>query len=171
MYHVVVCPPQQGEPNDIDADDKPESPEDVPKHEQKMKCARVIRTNYSLLYGHLDAGKLLSKLPEKDLISDTQFKVAESYQQRFAKNAVVIETLLMFDRPSHGLLKFCDILETTSGQEHLGRKLLKGIKLSAHENQNSRSKYDFSIGKFANRLSCATSSDSGGGGVTNSSNT
>ena len=127
------------------SDDEPEGPEDIPEHEQRMKCSRVIRTNYSLLYGHLDAGKLLPKLPEKDLINDAQFKAAESYQQRFAKNAVVIGALLKLDRPSHGLLKFCDTLETTPGQEHLGRKLLKGIKLSAHENQNSRSKYDFSI--------------------------
>ena len=147
----------------LTSDDEPENPEDIPQHEQKMKCARVIRINYSLLYGHLDPGKLLPKLPEKDLINDNQFKAAESYQQRFAKNVVIIDALLRFDRPSHGLLKFCDTLETTPGQEHLGRKLLEGIKLSAHENQNSRSKYDFSIGKFANRLSCATSSDWGEG--------
>ena len=99
-----------------------------------MKCARVIRTNYSLLYCHLDAGKLLPKLPEKDLINEAQFRAAESYQQRFAKNAVVIAALLKFDRPSHGLLKFCDTLETTPGQEHLGRKLLKGIKLLVQGN-------------------------------------
>ena len=114
-------------------DDEPEGPEGgIPEHEQRMKCSRVIRTNYSLLYGHLDAGKLLPKLPDKDLIKEAQFKAAESYQQKFAKNAVVIEALLMFDRPSHGLLKFCDTLETTSGQEHIGRKLLKGMYLSAH---------------------------------------
>ena len=99
-----------------------------------MKCARVIRTNYSLLYGHLEAGKLLPKLPEKDLINDARSKAAESYQQRFAKNVIVIDALLQFDRPSHGLLKFCDILETTSGQEHIGRKLLKGMKLLEHDN-------------------------------------
>ena len=94
-----------------------------------MKCARVVRINYSLLYGHLDAEKLLPKLPEKDLITEAQFKAAESYQQKFAKNAVVVEALLKFDRPSHGLLKFCDTLETTPRQELIGRKLLKGINL------------------------------------------
>ena len=99
-----------------------------------MKFARVVRINYSLLYGHLEAGKLLPKLPEKDLINDDQSKAAESYQQRFAKNVVVIDSLLNFDRPSHGLLKFCDTLETTPGQEHLGRKLLKGMKLLEHDN-------------------------------------
>lgn len=120
------------------SDDEPEGPEDVPEHEQAMEFARVVRINYSLLYGHLDPGKLLPKLPEKDLINDAQFKAAESYQQRFAKNVVIIDALLKFDRPSHGLLKFCDTLETTTGQEHLGKKLLEGTKLLAHENQNSR---------------------------------
>ena len=107
-----------------------EGPEAIPEHEQSMKCARVIRTNYSLLYGHLESRGFLQKLPEKDLIDDTQSKAADSYQQRFAKNAVVINALLQFDRPSHGLLKFCDTLETTSGQEHIARKLLKGWNMT-----------------------------------------
>ena len=54
----------------------------------------------------------------------------KSYHQKFAQNAVVIEALLKFYRPSHGLLKFCDTLEITQGQENLGRKLLKGIMLA-----------------------------------------
>ena len=98
-----------------------------------MKYGRVVRINYSLLYGHLHAEKLLPKLPEKDLITEAQFKAAESYQQKFAKNTVVINALLKFDCPSHGLLKFCDTLETTPGQEYIGRKLLKGIKLLVHD--------------------------------------
>ena len=86
----------------------------------------MVCLNYSLLYGQLDPEKFLSKLSEKDLIDERQLKVVESYHQRFAKNAHVIRILLWYDRPSHGLLKFCDTLETTPGQEHLGRKLLKG---------------------------------------------
>ena len=87
----------------------------------------VICNNYSLLYGQLDADKLLPNLPEKDLIDKEEVEIAESFHERFAKNAHVIQQLLWYDRPSHGLLKFCDILETTPGQEHLGRKLLKGM--------------------------------------------
>ena len=86
----------------------------------------MICSNYSFLYGHLDPDKLLPKLPEKDLIDETQLKEAKSFHQRFAKNAYIIRILLWYDRPSHGLLKFADVLETTPGQEHLGRKLLKG---------------------------------------------
>ena len=91
-----------------------------------MRCARVVCLNYSLLYSQLDPEKFLSKLLEKDLIDEKQLKQAESFCQRFAKNACVIRLLLWYDCPSHGLLKFCDTLETTPGQDHLGRKLLKG---------------------------------------------
>ena len=86
----------------------------------------MVCLNYSLLYSQLDPEKFLSKLLEKDLIDEEQVNIVESYHQRFAKNARVIQILLWYDRPSHGLLKFCDTLETTPGQEHLGRKLLTG---------------------------------------------
>ena len=95
----------------------PEVLEAILDHTQRIKCDRVIHTNYSLLYGHLDTEKLLPKLPK-------------SYDQRFAQNAVVIEALLRFEPPSHGLLMFCDTLVTTPGQENLGRKLLNGMMLT-----------------------------------------
>ena len=110
------------------ADDEPEDPEKIPEHIQRMKCSRVIRTNFSLLYSHLDTGRLLSKLPDKELIGEMQLKSVESYHQRFAQNAILIDALLTLDRPSNGLLKFCDTLETTPGQEHVGKKLLEGIQ-------------------------------------------
>ena len=91
----------------------------------------MVCMNYSLLYGQLNPEKLLSKLSEKDLIDERQLKVVESYHQRFANNVHIIRVLLWYDRPSHGLLKFCDILETTPGQEHLGKKLLKGTSVDA----------------------------------------
>ena len=112
------------------SDDDREGPEAMPDHTQRIKCYRVIRTNYSLLYGHLDTEKLLPKLPEKDLIREEDLKNVQSYHQKFARNVMVIDALLEFDRPSHGLLKFCDTLETTSGLENLGRKLLKGTMLA-----------------------------------------
>ena len=111
--------------------DEPEGPEDIPEHEQGMRCGRVVCLNYSLLYGQLDPEKLLPKLSEKDLIDEEQLKDVESWPQRFSKNVYIIRVLLWYDRPSHGLLKFCDTLETTPGQEHLGRKLLKGMSVDA----------------------------------------
>ena len=94
-----------------------------------MKCSGVIRSNYSLLYSCLDTGRLLPKLPDKELIDEAQLKTAKSYHQRFAQNAILIQALLYMDRPSNGLLKFCDTLETTPGQEHVGKKLLQGTFL------------------------------------------
>ena len=111
------------------SDDEPEDPEAIPEHEQRMKCSRVIRSNYSLLYSHLDTGRLLPKLPDKELINEALMKTVQSYQQRFAQNAILIQALLNMDRPSNGLLKFCDTLETTPGQEHVGKKLLQGTFL------------------------------------------
>ena len=110
------------------SDDEPEDPEAISEHQQAMKCVRVIRTNFSLLYSHLDTARLLPKLPDKELISETQLKSAKSYHQRFAQNAILIDALLNMDRPSNGLLKFCDTLETTQGQEDIGKKLLQGIQ-------------------------------------------
>jgi len=110
------------------ADDEPEDPEAIPEHKQRMKCSRVIRINYTFLYSNLDASRLLSKLPDKELISEMQLKSAKSYHQRFAQNVILIDALLILDRPSNGLLKFCDTLETTPGQEHIGKKLLQGIQ-------------------------------------------
>ena len=92
-----------------------------------MRCGRVVCLNYSLLYSQLDPEKFLPNLLEKDLIGEKDLNIVASYHQRFAKNVHVIRMLLWYDRPSHGLLKFCDTLETTPGQEHLGRKLLKGM--------------------------------------------
>ena len=86
----------------------------------------MVCLNYSLLYSQLDIEKFLPNLVEKDLIDEEDLNIVASYHQRFAKNAHVIQMLLWYDRPSHGLLKFCDTLETTPGQEHLGRKLLTG---------------------------------------------
>ena len=112
------------------ADDEPEDPEAIPEHKQVMKCVRVIRSNYSYLYSGLDTSRLLSKLPDKELISEMQLKSAKSYHQRFAQNVILIDALFKMDRPSNGLLKFCDTLETTPGQEHIGKKLLQGIQTS-----------------------------------------
>ena len=93
----------------------------------------MICIDFSLLYGHLDAEKILPKLPEKDLMAEKHLEIAESFHQRFATNLFIIRALLWYGRPSHGLLKFCDTLETTPGQEHLGRKLLKGTLNPFHD--------------------------------------
>ena len=39
-----------------------------------MKAVRVIRTNYSLLWQHLDASKVLPKLVDESVISEAKKK-------------------------------------------------------------------------------------------------
>ena len=109
------------------SDDEPEDPEAIPEHKQYMIYSSVIRTNFSLLYSSLDATRILLKLPDKELISEVQMKAANCYHQRFAQNAMVINALLTLERPSNALLKFADILETTPGQEHIAKILLRGM--------------------------------------------
>ena len=102
--------------------DEPENPEDIPEYELNMKGARVMRTNYSFLWQHLEPNQLLLILVDKLLMTETAKKEAESYIQRFARNSVIIDQLFRSDCPP---LKLCDTLDVT-GQEHIARKLLQG---------------------------------------------
>ena len=80
-----------------------------------------MRTNYSFLWQYLEPSRLLSILVDKLLLTETAKKEAESYTQRFAQNAVIINQLFASDCPP---LKLCDTLDVT-GQEHIARKRCK----------------------------------------------
>ena len=102
-------------------------PATLPRHEQRMRAARVIRTNYSLLWQHLDASNVLPKLVDKSVISETKKKEMESYQQSHGQNAVIIDALFAVERTPEGLLTICDTLQTTSEEEHIAQHVLRGI--------------------------------------------
>ena len=55
-------------------------------------------------------------------MTETKRKEAESYTQKFAQNAVIINQLFASGCPP---LKLCDTLDVT-GQGHIARKLLQG---------------------------------------------
>ena len=59
-----------------------------------MRMVRVIRTNYSLLWEHLDASKVLPKLVDESVISEAKKKEVESYHQNHGQNALIINALL-----------------------------------------------------------------------------
>ena len=99
-----------------------ENPEDIPEYEFTMKGARVMRTNYSFLWQYLEPSRLLPRLVDKLLLTEAKKKEAESYTQKFAQNAVIIDQLFGSGCPP---LKLCDTLDVT-GQEHITRKLLQG---------------------------------------------
>ena len=91
-----------------------------------MRAVRVIRTNYSLLWQHLVASKVLPKLVDKSVISEAKKKEVESYQQSRAQNAVIINALFTVEHTPEGLLAICDILQTTPGKEHIAQHILRG---------------------------------------------
>ena len=85
--------------------DEPENPEDLPEYKQKMRGDRVMGINYSFLWQHLEPSQLLPKLVDKELMTETGKKEAESYKQKFAQNAVIINELF----GAHcSPLKLCD---------------------------------------------------------------
>ena len=91
-----------------------------------MRAARVIRTNYSLLWQHLDASKVLPKLVDKSVISEAKKKEVESYHQSRGQNAVIINALFTVEHIPEGLLTICDVLQTTTGKERIAQHILRG---------------------------------------------
>ena len=91
-----------------------------------MRAARVLRTNYSLLWYHLSASKVLPQLLDKSILSESLKERVESYQQRCGQNAAVINELFTEHSPE-GLLVICDTLQTTPAQEHIAQHILRGI--------------------------------------------
>ena len=82
-------------------------------------------TNYSFLWQYLEPSRLLPILVDKTLLTETAKKRAESYAQKFAQNAVIINQLF----GAHcSPLKLCDTLDVM-GQEHIARKLLQGTSI------------------------------------------
>ena len=106
-------------------------PTTLPKHEQEMRAARVLRTSYSLLWYHLDASKVLPQLLDKSIINESLKKKVESYQQKCGQNAAVINALFTVEHLPEGLLAICDTLQTTPAKEHIAQHILQGVA-SAH---------------------------------------
>ena len=101
-------------------------PATLPRHEQRMRAVRAIRTNYSLLWQHLDASKVLPKLVDKSVISEAKKKEVESHQQSCGQNGVIISALFTVECAPEGLLAICDVLQTTPGKEHIAQHILQG---------------------------------------------
>ena len=91
-----------------------------------MRAARAIRTNYSLLWQHLDASKVLPKLVDKSVISEAEKCTVESYQQSCGQIAVIINALFTVECAPEGLLAICDVLQTTPGKDHIAQHILRG---------------------------------------------
>ena len=101
-------------------------PATLPRHEQIMKTRKVILTNYSLLWQHLYASKVLPKLVDESIISEKKKKEVESYQQSHGQNTLIIDALLTVECAPEGLLTICDMLQTTSEKEYIAQHILRG---------------------------------------------
>ena len=95
-----------------------------------MRALRVIRTNYGLLWHYLDASKVLPKLVDKSVISETKKEEVQSYLQSHGQNAVIIKALFTVSHSLEGLLTICDVLQTTPGKEHIAQHILQGIQFN-----------------------------------------
>ena len=122
-------------------EDERENPEDIPEYELSMKGCIVMRTNYSFLWQYLEPSRLLPMLVDKLLMTETTKKKAESYRQKFAQNAVIINQLFTSGCPP---LKLCDTLDVT-GQEHIARKLLQGTS-TVWDASISTARYIYCVG-------------------------
>ena len=91
-----------------------------------MRAVRVIRTNYSLLWQHLDVSKVLPKLMDKSVISEAEKKEVESYHQSRGQSALIINALFTASHSLEGLLTICDMLKITPGKEHIAQQILRG---------------------------------------------
>ena len=93
-----------------------------------MRAVRVIRTNYSLLWQHIDAGIVLPKLVDKSVISEAKKKDVESYQQSCGQNAVIINAVFSANIKfvPDGLLTICEMLQTSPGKKNIAQHILRG---------------------------------------------
>ena len=91
---------------------------------------KVIRLNYNFLFEHLDISTILPVLFDKDVITTSTMQRMESYQQKYAQSAILIDALLSWECPSERLLKLSDTLEVTPGQEYVGKRLTMGKYVS-----------------------------------------
>ena len=96
----------------------------ISEADQEMLQVRLLRLNYSLLYTYLTPAKLMPQLLSKSIITCKVVKEMESYPQRCAQSSLLISSLFEF---GHKLLKLCNILSKTPGQEHIARKVFKGM--------------------------------------------
>ena len=101
-------------------------PATLPRHEQEMRATRVIFTNYNLLWQHLDACKILPKLVDMSVISESKKKEVESYRQSCVQNAAIVLEHFYTQYSPEGLLTICETLQTTPGKEHIAQQLLRG---------------------------------------------
>lgn len=97
-------------------------PESLSELEQRLFYTRVLCSNFSYLYQHLNTPAILAALAEKKLIEPSYVK---RYSEKCAQNVEAILDMQLVRAPPNCMDKLCDILQTKQ-QDHIADRLLTG---------------------------------------------
>ena len=100
-------------------------PENLSELEQRLFYTRVLCTNFSYLYQHLNTPAILENLQEKELIESDFVSEIKKYSGKHAQNALAICYLQLIKAPPNCIDKLCDTLQTRE-QDHVAERLLTG---------------------------------------------
>lgn len=98
----------------------------MPDFTREFLQTKVLYQNFDMLYLHMDSHSVLPKLQHNDIIDTDKAEQIDLFTQRCAKNIKLIHALYNISLTSEVVLKLCDALETTVGQETLAKRLLAG---------------------------------------------
>jgi len=100
-------------------------PENLSELEQRLFYTRVLCTNFSYLYQHLNTPAILAALEEKELIEPHWVNDIKTYSEKHAQNALAVHRLQLINAPPNCMDKLCDTLQTNQ-QSHVAERLLTG---------------------------------------------
>ena len=124
FLHIALQQPQA--PEMSETTDAPDHTEELSVADQRMLGTRVVRQNFTLLYQHLAVAGILPALVQKGVISEAKRKEVEAYNQKYARNIVIMGALFKWKSPSDWLVRLTDVLAITPSQELVARKLRDG---------------------------------------------
>ena len=100
-------------------------PENLSELEQRLFYTRVLCTNFSYLYQHLNTPAILAALEEKELIIPSRVSLIKVNSIKYVQNIIAIHTMEDPRAPPNCIDKLCDTLRTQQ-QDHIADKLLRG---------------------------------------------
>lgn len=101
-------------------------PDSMSDFRREQLQTRVLYRNFSVLYLHLDCPSVLPNLLHNEIIDPEKAEKLRSFSQKCAQNVLLIRAFFDTSMASQLVLKFCEALSTTSGQDALAKMLLAG---------------------------------------------
>jgi len=100
-------------------------PENLSELEQRLFYTRVLCTNFSFLYQHLNTPAILAALEAKELIEPHWVNHIKTYSEKHAQNALAVHRMQLINAPPNCMDKLCDTLQTKQ-QSYVADRLLIG---------------------------------------------